>query len=267
MMPPVDIVQGDSPLVLGLPHTGTFVPKEIHACLNENGRTLADTDWHIDRLYDGLVDGVSSVRANFHRYVIDANRDPSGVSLYPEQATTGLVPVTDFDGRDIWDTQPTSDEIEARRLRFHAPYHQTLENELQRVKDIHGFAILYDCHSIRSDIPYLFEGILPDFNIGTNLGTTCAARIEAETKAHCEAAIGYSAVLNGRFVGGWTTRHYGRPKDGFHAIQMELAQSTYLTNEAAPWAYDTAKATQLRRTLRDILTSIRDWHPQQDTHA
>ncbi len=257
MTHPMENIRGDSPLVLGLPHTGTYVPPDIKARLNDRGRELADTDWHIDRLYDGLLPGATTVRATFHRYVIDANRDPSGVSLYPGQNTTTLVPLTDFDGHDIWDQPPSEAEITERRETFHAPYHAALEAELARVKAIHGIAVLYDCHSIRSHIPFLFDGVLPDMNLGTNGGTTCAPQIEAI--AHEFAASSpYSTVLNGRFKGGWTTRHYGRPAEGLHAIQMELAQSTYLTTESPPWSYDDRKATRLRRWLSDILDAIQD---------
>lgn len=266
MMSPVEIKRGDSPVVLGLPHTGTFVPAEVAAKLNTRGRGLDDTDWHVDRLYDGVLDGnlggATTVRATFHRYMIDANRDPSGVSLYPGQNTTTLVPLTDFDGHAIWDQEPDATEVETRRLRYHAPYHAALEAELQRIKALHGFAILFDCHSIRSNIPYLFDGTLPDFNTGTNLGTTCDPQIEALVVGTCAVAKGYSAVLNGRFKGGWTTRHYGRPDEGLHAIQMELAQSTYLANEAAPWSYDEAKANRLRVHLQTILTDLASWAPQ-----
>ena len=255
-MTPVEVFEGDSPIVLGLPHTGTFVPDDIMANLNPRGRGLDDTDWHIHTLYDGVLKGASTVRATFHRYVIDANRDPSGVSLYPGQNTTGLVPLTDFDGQDIWNTPPDEAEIEARRQAFHAPYHAALQTELERVHELHGIAILYDCHSIRSGIPFLFEGTLPDFNIGTNLGTTCAPEIEAVTQKVCEHASGYSSVTNGRFKGGWTTRHYGRPSEGLHAIQMELAQSTYLKAEASPWSYDETKAARLRPHLTTILTQL-----------
>ncbi|WP_347309699.1 N-formylglutamate deformylase [Defluviimonas sp. SAOS-178_SWC] len=255
-MTPVEISRGDGPIVLGLPHTGTWLPDDIRARLNPRGQGLDDTDWHIDRLYDGLLPGATTVRATFHRYVIDANRDPSGVSLYPGQNTTGLVPLTDFDGEPIWRSAPDADEIEARRLAFHAPYHAALEAELDRVREKHGVAILYDCHSIRSHIPFLFDGTLPDFNIGTNMGATCAPSIEAAAQKICEAAVGYRSILNGRFKGGWTTRHYGRPAEGLHAIQMELAQSTYLTEEAAPWSYDTAKAEKLRIPLSEILETL-----------
>lgn len=260
-MIPVEIKRGDGPIVLGLPHTGTYVPDDVLANLNTRGRGLDDTDWHIHTLYEGLLPNVTSVRATFHRYVVDANRDPSGVSLYPGQNTTGLVPMTDFDGEDIWDVAPDEAAIEARRLAFHAPYHAALEAELERVKALHGFAILYDCHSIRSDIPFLFEGTLPDFNIGTNLGTTCGTVIETITQDICSAAEGYSSVTNGRFKGGWTTRHYGRPKDGLHAIQMELAQSTYLSAQEHPWTYDTAKAEKLRVHLKTILTKLTELAP------
>ncbi|MDO6482245.1 N-formylglutamate deformylase [Shimia thalassica] len=260
-MTPVEIHQGDSPIVLGLPHTGTYVPDAILADLNNRGRGLDDTDWHIHTLYDGVFPGATTVRATFHRYVVDANRDPSGVSLYPGQNTTGLVPLTDFDGHDIWTAPPTEADVEARRETFHAPYHAALQAELDRVRSIHGVAILYDCHSIRSGIPFLFEGTLPDFNIGTNLGTTCAPGIEAATQTICDGAAGYSSVTNGRFKGGWTTRHYGRPAKGLHAIQMELAQSTYLSAEAAPWAYDMTKAARLRPYLTQILTQLAELAP------
>lgn len=260
-MTAVCVVQGAGPLVLSLPHTGTYLPDDVRAALNENGHKLADTDWHIDRLYDGLLPNVTTVKANFHRYVIDANRDPSGTSLYPEQNTTTLIPLTDFDGAKIWDTPPTSKDLHARRDAFHAPYHAALAMELERVRSIHGIAILYDCHSIRSVIPHLFDGTLPDFNIGTNFGETCAPDMEAATMKICEGARSYSTVVNGRFRGGWTTRHYGRPHSGIHAIQMELAQSTYLTDEAASWTYDESKATRLRPHLTHILTTLADLAP------
>lgn len=257
-MTPVEVTRGDSPIVLGLPHTGTHVPDAILADLNDRGRGLDDTDWHIERLYEGLLPDVSTVRATFHRYVIDANRDPSGASLYPGQNTTGLVPLTDFDGHDIWHRAPGTDQIEERRQSYHAPYHAALTAELERVRALHGVAILYDCHSIRSEIPFLFDGILPDFNIGTNLGATCTAVIETAVEQICTAADAYTSVTNGRFKGGWTTRHYGRPNSGIHAIQMELSQAAYLTAEAAPWTYDSDKAARLRRPLTDILSALAD---------
>lgn len=260
-MKPVEIIRGDLPVVLGLPHTGTFVPDDIFNRLNDRGRGLDDTDWHIHDLYDGLLPGASTVRATFHRYVVDANRDPSGRSLYPGQNTTGLVPLTDFDGFEIWDNPPSQAEIDDRSTNYHAPYHAALWAELQRVRDKHGVAILYDCHSIRSGIPFLFEGKLPDFNIGTNLGQTCDSRIQDAVLAICNDAPGYTTVLNGRFKGGWTTRHYGRPNDGFHAIQMELAQSTYLAAEQPPWRFDPERADRVRPHLQQILQTLADLAP------
>lgn len=260
-MTPVEVTRGTGPIVLGLPHTGTWLPKEVRARLNDRGRGLDDTDWHIHRLYDDLLPGLTTVRATFHRYVIDANRDPSGQSLYPGQNTTGLVPLTDFDGHPIWNRAPTTDEIETRRQTCHAPYHAALHAELDRIRAAHGIAILYDGHSIRSHIPYLFDGTLPDFNIGTNGGTTCDPAIETAVKQVCDSAEGYTTVLNGRFKGGWTTRHYGRPDQGCHAIQMELAQSTYLARDSAPWTYDPARADPLRTHLTEILTRLADLAP------
>lgn len=255
-MIPAEITRGESPVVLSIPHAGAWLPDDISARLTPLGQTLGDADWHIHRLYDGLLPGATTVRATFHRYVVDANRDPSGKSLYPGRNTTGLVPMTNFDGAPLWTVEPTPDDIAARRRDFHAPYHAALTAELERVRALHGVAVLYDCHSIRSHIPFLFEGRLPDFSIGTNDGTTCAPEIEAAVTGICEGADRYTSVLNGRFKGGWTTRRYGRPDRGWHAIQMELAQANHLETERPPFAYDAAKAEPLRRHLRTILETL-----------
>lgn len=259
----VRITEGSGPIVLGLPHTGTDVPGDIAGRLTPVGRALADTDWHVHRLYDGVVPGLTTVRTLAHRYVVDVNRDPSGDSLYPGQNTTGLCPLTDFDGRAIYrdGAAPDAAEIAARTEAYHAPYHAALSQQLDRVRAIHGYVILYDCHSIRGDIPFLFDGRLPDFNTGTNMGTTCDPTIETLVHGACAQASGYTATLNGRFKGGWTTRHYGRPGDGMHAIQMELAQSTYLAAEAPPWTYDPARADRLRVHLTHILDRLSQWRP------
>ncbi|EAR52351.1 N-formylglutamate deformylase [Oceanicola granulosus HTCC2516] len=259
-MKPVEITRGDGPVVLGLPHTGTWLPGKAAARLSDRGRALADTDWHVERLYADLLPGATTVRATFHRYLIDANRAPSGESLYPEQNTTDLVPVTDFEGEDIVTEAASVDEVAERLQAYHRPYHDALAAQLERVRARHGVAILFDCHSIRSRLPFLFEGTLPDLNIGTDGGTTCDPAIEAAVVARAEAS-GYSHVLNGRFRGGWTTRHYGRPDEGFHAIQLELAQSTYLADEAPPWRYDEAKAARLRPVLAAMLQDLADLAP------
>lgn len=257
-MTPFEIVRGSSPVILGFPHTGTDVPPDIWADLNEEGRKLRDTDWHVHRLYAGLLPDATTVRATFHRYSIDANRDPSGASLYPGQNTTGLAPLTDFDNRPLWAKEPGKDEIERRKALFHAPYHAALADEIARVKAIHGVAVLYDCHSIRSTCPFLFEGRLPDFNIGTDNGRTCAPEFEEAVAEICRAAEGYTSILNGRFRGGWTTRRYGKPETGVHAVQMELAQSTHLQGEEAPFAYDETKADRLRAHLGAVLKRLEE---------
>jgi formiminoglutamase len=266
-MTPVTVIPGSSPIILAMPHVGTFVPAAIHSRLNEEGRKLRDTDWHVERLYDRLLPNATIVRATFHRYVIDANRDPSGESLYPGQNTTGLVPLTDFDDQPIWTpgAEPTASEISERLRDFHAPYHVVLSAEIERVRALHGVAILYDCHSIRSVVPFLFDGTLPDLNIGTNGGATCAPEVEAAVRDGCASAHGYSHVVNGRFKGGWTTRHYGRPNHRVHAIQMELAQATHLTSETPPFAYDEGRASRLRPVLARVLRGLEEIAPSLPT--
>ena len=235
------------------------MPADIWDRLNDNGRILRDTDWHIHRLYDGLLPGATTVRATFHRYVIDANRDPSGQSLYPGQNTTGLVPLTDFDDQPIWKRarsrpKPTSRPGLPRSTRRTMP---RLAAEIERVKAKHGVAVLYDCHSIRSHMPVPVRRQAAGFQHRHRQRQDLrAADRRGGAQNLLQTQAGYTHILNGRFKGGWTTRHYGRPRDGVHAIQMELAQSTHLATEAPPFAYDEAKARRLRAHLTDILAEI-----------
>ena len=255
MKPVVEV--GSSPLLLAQPHGGVEIPASILSRLNAQGHARADTDWHISRLYANLIPDITIVSMPLHRYVIDANRDPSDQSLYPGQNTTSLCPTTTFDGEEIYlpGQEPSTDEIRNRQQLYHQPYHNALREQLDRLHQKHGYVILYDCHSIRSLVPYLFDGKLADFNIGTNSGNSCDARIATAVLDICMAAKDYTSVNNGRFKGGWTTRHYGEPERGYHAIQMELAQCNYML-EQAPWSYAEDKAGKLRVILSDILRHL-----------
>ena len=257
-LPPVQVVQGSGPVILCFPHVGTRLPAAVAARLNAEGLILRDTDWHLEPLYDGLLPGVTTVTATWSRYAIDLNRDPSGQSLYPGQTTTGLIPLTTFDNVPIWQkgSEPGPAEIAAALEQIHRPYHAALTAEIARVRALHGVAIHYDCHSIRSEIPWLFDGILPDFNIGTNGGASCAPKIEAEIARLCADSPGFTCVVNGRVRGGWTTRHYGRPEAGVHAVQMELAQVSHLRTETPPFTLCPDKSARLRETLGGILTTL-----------
>ncbi|QZD96361.1 N-formylglutamate deformylase [Qipengyuania gelatinilytica] len=254
-MNPVCVETGNSPIVLAQPHSGTWLPHDVIEALEPAARELFDTDWRIPELYEGLLPDATIVRATFNRYVIDANRPPDDASLYPGQNTTSLVPLTDFDAKPIWRQEPDAAEITRRKSQFHAPYHTALAEQLARVKAQHGFAVLYDCHSIRSHVPYLFEGELPVLNIGTNSGTSCSPAIESAVEQAC-ATSAFTHVLNGRFKGGWTTRHYGRPAENIHAVQMEIAQSAYLAAEEPPFTYSPDKAATLRDTLAAVFAGI-----------
>ena len=256
-MNPFIVKEGDSPVVLGMPHGGTDIPDRLAPRYNDLGLEMSDTDWWIDKLYVGLLDNPTVVRATFSRFVIDANRDPSGASLYPGQNTTGTCPTTTFDDVQIYleGQEPSEDEIAGRVEKFHAPYHNALAEQLERARAKHGVVVLYDCHSIRSNIPFLFEGELPVFNIGTNGGITCGPQIEAAVENVCAAADGYDYALNGRFTGGWTTRRYGQPDNNMHAIQMELGQRAYM-DEFPPWNYRPDLADGVRHYLKDLLSRI-----------
>ena len=256
-MTTVLVEEHDTPLILSLPHSGTALPDGLRRRLTELGRTLPDTDWHIDRLYAFAENlPATTVTATFSRYVIDVNRDPEGASLYPGQATTDLVPTTTFAGDALYldGEAPDAAEIADRRHTFFDPYHQALAEQIERVKASHGLALLYDCHSIKSRVPRLFEGELPTLNLGTNGGKSCAPKLQQALEARM-AESPYTRVSNGRFKGGWITRHYGRPAEGVHAVQMELAQTAYM-HEDPPYAFDHDKAQALQPTLLGLLETM-----------
>jgi N-formylglutamate deformylase len=249
----VTVTRGQGPLVLSMPHPGTGLPGEVQATLNETGRAVPDTDWHMRQLYAFAERFQPTVvEAGLSRYVIDLNRDPSGASLYPGQATTELVPTTTFDGEPIWISPPDAAEIARRRETYFQPYHDALAAEIARVKSQHGWCLLWDCHSIKSVIPRLFPGTLPTLNLGTNSGSACAPAVEAAAVA-AMAGQPLTQIVNGRFKGGWITRDYGRPSEHVHAIQMEIALSAYITDEAPPWAFDATKAAPLQAALSAII--------------
>ena len=226
--------RGTAPLVLAFPHGGTHLAG-LHDQFTSPWLARADADWHIAELYAFARDlGATTVATCISRSVIDCNRDPSGASLYPGMATTELCPTTSFDGAPLYPgAGPDAAEIARRRAAWFDPYHAALATEIARLRALHPTVVLYDAHSIRSHIPRLFAGELPQFNIGTNSGATCAPGLTAMVAEAC-ARSGESWVANGRFKGGWTTRHYGQPAAGVHAIQMELAMRGYLPEPAAP---------------------------------
>jgi formiminoglutamase len=255
------ITHGDAPLVVSIPHAGTLIPPEIEARLASPWLARKDADWWMPELYAFAADlGATIVRTGVSRTMIDVNRDPSGASLYPGQATTGLCPVDTFDGEPLYreGLAPDEAEIAARRATFFEPYHAALRAELDRLVALHGKVVLYDAHSIRSRAPRLFDSELPQFNIGTNSGGSCAPALTTAVEAACDATD-LPRVTNGRFKGGWITRHYGQPDQGVHAVQMELACRGYidepqvLTPETWPTPFHAPRAAPLQAALSDVL--------------
>jgi formiminoglutamase len=249
----VSVTRGASPLVLSMPHPGTGLPAEVAAQLNVRGAQVEDTDWHMRQLYSFAERFQPTiVEAGLSRFVIDLNRDPAGVSLYPGQATTELVPTTTFSGEAIWTMPPGEAEIERRRKAYFQPYHDALAAEIAHAKAQHGFCLLWDCHSIKSVIPRLFPGTLPTLNLGSNSGRSAAPAVEAAA-VKAMAGSAFTQVVNGRFKGGWITRHYGHPSDHVHALQREIALSAYLAEEAPPWTFDAARAASLQSALSAMI--------------
>jgi N-formylglutamate deformylase len=258
----LSIRRGSAPLVLSIPHAGVDISSDIETRLVSPWLARKDTDWWVDRLYEraAMLD-ITVVQTAISRTVIDVNRDPSGGSLYPGQATTELCPTTTFDGEPLYQSGrvPDADEIDRRRARWFVPYHEALSAEIERLLRVHGTVALYDAHSIRSSVPRLFEGILPHWNIGTNGGASCAPELTAAVETVCDATS-FSRVTNGRFRGGFITRHHGNPQAGVHAIQMELACRNYLQEPIGrvdennwPPAFDKLYAEPMLAAIGEVL--------------
>jgi N-formylglutamate deformylase len=247
--------RGTVPLLVSLPHDGTALPPDLSARMTEGARGVPDTDWHVSRLYDfarGL--GASVLVPEYSRYVIDLNRPPDDASLYPGQNTTGLCPMVRFSGDPVYlpGQEPSEEEVRARVERYWRPYHDALRAELERLHAQHGRALLWEGHSIRgSGLPFLFEGCLPDLNLGTANGASCSPMLQEKLEAVLSAQSAYDWVANGRFKGGHITRHYGDPARGIDAVQLEISQRNYMDEDS--FEYDGAKAARLQALLRGLL--------------
>ena len=252
---------GETPVLLSIPHVGTVVPPDIAATMTDAALAVPDTDWHLDRLYHfAPALGIGFLKPIFSRYVIDLNRDPDGGVLYPGASNTELCPLTTFDHQPVYrpGREPDAAEVRRRVGTFWRPYHEQLNGELQALKKRFGVAVLFDAHSIRSRVPRFFDGQIQDFNLGTSDGASASPALVGRLMNVLTATGRYSSVQNGRFKGGFITRHYGNPADDIHSIQLELSQITYM-DEEAPYGFREDAARQVRPTLERLMALIVEW--------
>lgn len=250
--------QGNSPVVISFPHDGMLLPPEIKDHLNVLGQQVPDTDWFVNRLYNFLPElDISFFIPEFSRYVVDLNRSSQGGSLYPGQYETSVCPLATFDDDVIYnaDAEPGADEVQRRIIAYWQPYHDHIQSELARVKALHGYAILWDAHSIRGVVPQLFDGVLPDLNFGTAAGTSCAPEILKRVTDIAHAQDHFSVVENARFKGGFITRNYGKPDENIHTIQLEINQSIYMCDDQAA-TLDEDKCARLRPLLKQFIAAL-----------
>lgn len=261
------IHSGAAPLIINVPHAGIVLPPALETRLTEAGRAMPDTDWHVDKLYKfvSALD-VTLMCATHSRIVVDLNRDPAGTVLYAGASNTEICPTSTFADAPIYvaGQQPLADEIEARLDQYWRPYHQRLQGEVNRIKARYGYCILIDAHSIASRVPRFFSGKLPDLNLGTADGRSCDSSLAAQTFSLMQSTQEFTAVQNGRFKGGYITRHYGRPEESVHALQLELAQSCYM-DESRPHEFNVQQAAPLVRLLREWIEYLCRWTPDQGT--
>lgn len=255
--------RGSGPLLLSLPHIGTWLPSDVRERLLPAALEVPDTDWHLDTLYGFARElGASILMPRASRYLIDLNRPPEDAPMYPGANNTGLCPVRAFTGEPIYrpGQEPDPTEIEIRRDTWWRPYHHALEAELTRLRATHGHALLWDGHSIKAQLPWLFEGRLPDLNLGMAAGTSCDPTLGARLAAVLEGQRDYSFAIDGRFKGGYITRRYGRPAEGIHAAQMEMGWHCYM-HETPPYAYAPERARAVQPLLRSLLETMLEWRP------
>lgn len=258
-----DLVPARLPVLIDVPHAGTHVPAELAERLTEPARALPDTDWHVDKLYRFAAElGCGLFVATHSRYVVDLNRDPAGTILYPGASNTELCPLRTFADQPIYrpGAEPTPAELDARVERYFAPYHRRLQAELDALRQRFGFIVLLDGHSIRAEVPRFFDGRLPDLNLGTADGRSADATLAQAAWQALGRHPHFSRVQNGRFKGGYVTRHYGQPHRGIHALQLEMAQCCYM-NELAPQPFVPEPAEKLGLVLRELVTALLGWRP------
>jgi N-formylglutamate deformylase len=255
--------RGTTPLLVSLPHCGTAIPEPIAAALQPRALGSEDTDWFLDRLY-GFVAGLgaSLIVPRFSRYVVDLNRPPDNQPMYAGANNTELCPTRFFSGEPLYrdGRAPSDAEVQQRVAAYWRPYHDALRDELARLKSVHGHAVLFDGHSIKSELPWLFEGKLPDLNLGTASGAACAPSLRAQLVAVLEGQDRFTVAIDGRFKGGHITRHYGRPGDGVHAVQLEKCWSSYM-RETPPYEWDAARAGALQPLLQQLMRTMIGWQP------
>jgi len=252
---------GSAPLLISMPHVGTDIPDDVAATMAPCAFGRADTDWHLEQLYAFAAEmGASTLAARWSRYVIDVNRPPEDTNLYPGLDTTGLCPVDTFKREPLYQPgrAPLKGEVAHRLQRYWQPYHAQLRAELDRLLALHGRVLLWDAHSIASVVPRFFDGRLPDLNVGTATGASCAPELERAVVDVAHRQQRFTVAVNGRFKGGYITRHYGQPQANIHAIQLEMCQCLYM-DEAAPFAYLPDTAADVLPVLRDCVGAALDW--------
>ena len=259
--PVFTLSRGQTPLLVSMPHDGTAIPESIAQRMTERALRRPDTDWHVARLYEfATALGASTITPRYSRYVVDLNRSAENTALYPGTDNTDVCPTTCFDNTPIYaaNQAPEPSEVEARINRYWQPYHNGLAAELTRLRERYEIAVLFDAHSIASIVPRFFDAELPHLNLGTADGHSCAPELQQRLAAVLTDITDYTHVVNGRFKGGYITRHYGRPQESLHAVQLELAQRSYM-DEAYPYHYDDALAAQVQPVLRRLLSTMLEW--------
>lgn len=246
------------PLIVSIPHTGTYLPDELRARLaSDVMRALPMTDWHLHRLYEFLPElGVTFIHATWSRFAADLNRPPDGAPLYPGRYETGIVARQTFDGDDIWAEPPTDEEIEAWKRDIHAPYHAKLLDLLEETRERFGHAVLIDAHSVASRASLVHGELEDDVYLGNRDEVTCGPWLIDRVQSAMEEA-GLRVVRNHPYKGGYITDHYGR-LPGIESLQIEMAQRVYMDEDDPGAALASERFEKAQQSLCAVFEKICD---------
>ncbi|MBI1182906.1 N-formylglutamate deformylase [bacterium] len=246
------------PVLISFPHSGTFIPNDIIDQYRPEAISfIDDTDWFLPDIYSFAQDlGITTIKANYSRWVIDLNRNPNSTPLYNDgRLITGLCSTTDFFGNPIYKSgmEPGTVEIERRKELYFKPYYEAIQRELDELKAQFGQVLLYDSHSIRSVVPSIQKERFPDLILGTADGASAHAQLIA-TAREWLAKGPYELNYNHPFKGGNITRHFGRPAENQHALQLERCKDLYMKNDEKE--LDHEKAETMRGVLKPFFENL-----------
>ncbi|GAA4113631.1 N-formylglutamate deformylase [Aquimarina addita] len=247
------------PILISIPHAGTQFPVEIKHYYKKKMRNhLDDTDWYVHKLYEFAPSlGITIIKANLSRWVIDLNRDPKSIPLYTDnRLITAITPITDFYGNNIYtssSSEPDPIEIQRRLDLYYWPYYRQIETLIADLKKKFGKVLLWDAHSIRHLVSTIQKKPFPDMILGNNDQKTAHPQLILTALEKLRSKK-FEVAHNTPFKGGHITRYFGKPAQNVHALQLEMNKILYMDDNEI--TYNTKRASEVQEVLQDTLQHL-----------